>query len=145
MFSGLKAIPITQDEPLGAGMGAAEFVHLHLHTQYSLLDGAIKIPDLISKAKEFKMPAVAMTDHGVLFGAMEFYTSVQSSGLKPIVGCEVYVAPGSRHDRGGKNGDSRANHLILLCENYKGYKNLCKLVTLGFQEGFYYKIGRAHV
>ncbi len=139
MFSGLKAIPITQDKPLGAGMGAAEFVHLHLHTQYSLLDGAIKIPDLISKAKEFKMPAVAMTDHGVLFGAMEFYTSVQSSGLKPIVGCEVYVAPGSRHDRGGKNGDSRANHLILLCENYKGYKNLCKLVTLGFQEGFYYK------
>ena len=120
-------------------MGSAEFVHLHLHTQYSLLDGAIKIPDLISKVKEFKMPAVAMTDHGVLFGAMEFYSSVQSNGLKPIIGCEVYVAPGSRHDKGARNGDSRANHLILLCENVKGYKNLCKLVTLGFQEGFYYK------
>ncbi len=120
-------------------MGSAEFVHLHLHTQYSLLDGAIKIPDLITKIKEFKMPAVAMTDHGVLFGAMEFYSSVQSNGLKPIIGCEVYVAPGSRHDKGARNGDSRANHLILLCENIKGYKNLCKLVTLGFQEGFYYK------
>ncbi len=120
-------------------MGSAEFVHLHLHSQYSLLDGAIKIPDLIAKVKEFKMPAVAVTDHGVLFGAMEFYSSVQSSGLKPIVGCEVYVAPGSRHEKGARNGDSRANHLILLCENLKGYKNLCKLVTLGFQEGFYYK------
>ena len=120
-------------------MGSPEFVHLHLHSQYSLLDGAIKIPDLIAKIKEYKMPAVAMTDHGVLFGAMEFYSSVQASGLKPIVGCEVYVAPGSRHDKGGRNGDSRSNHLILLCENLKGYKNLCKLVTLGFQEGFYYK------
>lgn len=120
-------------------MGSTEFVHLHLHSQYSLLDGAIKIPDLIAKVKEFKMPAVAITDHGVLFGAMEFYSSVQSSGLKPIVGCEVYVAPGSRHDKGSRTGDSRANHLILLCENLKGYKNLCKLVTLGFQEGFYYK------
>jgi DNA polymerase-3 subunit alpha len=120
-------------------MGSPEFVHLHLHSQYSLLDGAIKIPDLIAKIKEYKMPAVAMTDHGVLFGAMEFYSSVQASGLKPIVGCEVYVTPGSRHDKGGRNGDSRSNHLILLCENLKGYKNLCKLVTLGFQEGFYYK------
>lgn len=120
-------------------MGSAEFVHLHLHTQYSLLDGAIKIPELISKVKEFRMPAVSMTDHGVLFGAMEFYSSVQSAGLKPIVGCEVYVAPGSRLDKGTRNAESRANHLILLCENIKGYKNLCKLVTLGFQEGFYYK------
>lgn len=120
-------------------MGSAEFVHLHLHTQYSLLDGAIKIPDLIAKVKEFKMPAVAMTDHGVLFGAMEFYSSVQASGLKPIVGCEVYVAPGSRHEKGARNGDAKANHLILLCENIKGYKNLCKLVSLGFHEGFYYK------
>jgi len=120
-------------------MDAADFVHLHVHTQYSLLDGAIRIPDLIGKAKAYKMPAVAMTDHGNLFGAMEFYSQVQSSGIKPIVGCEVYVAPHSRFDQSSRVGETAYFHLILLCENEKGYRNLCRLVTLGYQEGFYYK------
>ncbi len=120
-------------------MPSADFVHLHLHTQYSLLDGAIRIPDLIAKVKEYKMPAVAVTDHGNLFGAMEFYTQVQASGIKPIIGCEVYVAPGSRFEQSAKVGETTSYHLVLLCENEKGYRNLCKLVTKGFQEGFYYK------
>ncbi|MCX5871860.1 MAG: DNA polymerase III subunit alpha [Deltaproteobacteria bacterium] len=120
-------------------MTGADFVHLHLHTQYSLLDGAIRIADLITRAKEHKMPAVAMTDHGNLFGAMEFYSSVKASGLKPIIGCEVYVAPGSRFEKSSRNGEQKSYHLILLCENEKGYRNLCKLVTLGNFEGFYYK------
>jgi DNA polymerase III subunit alpha len=120
-------------------MPSSDFVHLHLHTQYSLLDGQIRIPDLIARAKEYKMPAVAVTDHGNLFGAMEFYSQVKSSGIKPIVGCEVYVAPGSRFEQSAKVGQVTSHHLILLCENEKGYRNLCKLVTKGFQEGFYYK------
>jgi DNA polymerase-3 subunit alpha len=120
-------------------MPSADFVHLHLHTQYSLLDGQIRIPDLIARAKEFKMPAVAITDHGNLFGAMEFYTQVQGSGLKPIIGCEVYVAPASRFDQSARVGEATYHHLVLLCENIKGYRNLCKLVTKGYQEGFYYK------
>ena len=120
-------------------MTGADFVHLHLHTQYSLLDGAIRIPDLITRAKEYKMPAVAMTDHGNLFGAMDFYSSVKAAGLKPIVGCEVYVAPSDRFQKSSKNGEQKSYHLILLCENEKGYRNLCKLVTLGYFEGFYYK------
>ncbi len=119
-------------------MHSADFVHLHLHTQYSLLDGAIRIPHLISRVKEYKMPAVAVTDHGNLFGAMEFYSQVKSSGIKPIIGCEVYVAPGSRFEQ-SKVGQIAYYHLILLCENEKGYRNLCKLVTKGYQEGFYYK------
>lgn len=120
-------------------MPSSDFVHLHLHTQYSLLDGQIRISDLIARAKEYKMPAVAVTDHGNLFGAMEFYSQVKSSGIKPIVGCEVYVAPGSRFEQSAKVGQVTSHHLILLCENEKGYRNLCKLVTKGFQEGFYYK------
>ncbi len=120
-------------------MPSADFVHLHLHTQYSLLDGAIRIPDLIAQAKKYKMPAVAVTDHGNLFGAIEFYTQVQASGLKPIIGCEVYVAPGSRFVQNSQVGQPSYYHLILLCENEKGYRNLCRLVTSGFQEGFYYK------
>ena len=120
-------------------MTGADFVHLHLHTQYSLLDGAIRIPDLIARAKEHRMSAVAMTDHGNLFGAMDFYSSVQASGLKPIIGCEVYVAPGSRLEKSSRNGEQKSYHLILLCENEKGYRNLCKLVTAGYFEGFYYK------
>jgi len=120
-------------------MTGADFVHLHLHTQYSLLDGAIRIPDLIARAKENRMSAVAMTDHGNLFGAMDFYSSVQASGLKPIIGCEVYVAPGSRLEKSSRNGEQKSYHLILLCENEKGYRNLCKLVTAGYFEGFYYK------
>jgi len=120
-------------------MQAAEFVHLHLHTQYSLLDGAIRIPDLVSKTKEYRMPAVAVTDHGNLFGAMEFYSQVQAGGLKPIIGCEVYVAPESRFDQSSRVGETSYYHLVLLCENEKGYRNLCKLVTQAYQEGFYYK------
>ena len=85
------------------------------------------------------MSAVAMTDHGNLFGAMDFYSSVQASGLKPIIGCEVYVAPGSRLEKSSRNGEQKSYHLILLCENEKGYRNLCKLVTAGYFEGFYYK------
>ena len=112
-------------------MPSADFVHLHLHTQYSLLDGAIRIPDLIAKVKEYKMPAVAVTDHGNLFGAMEFYTQVQAGGIKPIIGCEVYVAPGSRFEQSAKVGETTSYHLVLLCENEKGYRNLCKLVTKG--------------
>ena len=120
-------------------MTRRDFVHLHLHTHYSLLDGAIRIPDLIARAKEYKMPALAITDHGNLFGAMEFYSQVQASGIKPIVGCEVYVAPGSRRIHSSVPGQPNSYHLILLCENEKGYRNLCRLVTLGYTEGFYYK------
>ncbi len=120
-------------------MPAADFVHLHLHSQYSLLDGAIRIADLIARVKQYKMPAVALTDHGNLFGAMEFYSQVQAHGIKPIIGCEVYVAPGSRFEQSAHVGDTTSYHLVLLCENEKGYRNLCKLVTRGYQEGFYYK------
>jgi DNA polymerase III subunit alpha len=111
---------------------------LHLHSQFSLLDGAIRIPDLIARCKEYKMPAVAVTDHGNLFGAIEFYSQVKSAGIKPIVGCEVYVAPASRFEQ-AKVNQVAYYHLILLCENEKGYRNLCKLVSKGYQEGFYYK------
>ncbi len=120
-------------------MRRTDFVHLHLHTQYSLLDGAIRIPDLIERAKQYNMSALAITDHGNLFGAMEFYTQVQSQGIKPIIGCEVYVAPGSRKKQSARAGDTTNYHLILLCENEKGYRNLCKLVTKAYHEGFYYK------
>ena len=120
-------------------MRTADFVHLHVHSQYSLLDGAIRIPDLVARAKEYKLPAVALTDHGNLFGAMEFYTQVQASGIKPIIGCEVYVAPGSRFDQSARQGQTTSHHLILLCENEKGYRNLCVLVSKAYHEGFYYK------
>jgi DNA polymerase-3 subunit alpha len=120
-------------------MAQSDFVHLHLHTQYSLLDGAIRIPNLITRAKEFKMPAVAVTDHGNLFGAMEFYSQVQAAGIKPIIGCEVYVAPGSRLEHSSRVGEVNYYHLILLCENETGYRNLCRLVTSAYMDGFYYK------
>ncbi|MCK6552968.1 DNA polymerase III subunit alpha [Candidatus Binatia bacterium] len=118
------------------------FVHLHVHTQYSLLDGANKIDALIGKVKAAGMPAVAMTDHGNMFGAVEFYRKASAAGIKPILGCEVYVAPRSRRDRGGRADDFEAggnHHLILLVANAEGYRNLCRLVTLGYKEGFYYK------
>ncbi len=121
-------------------MEHASFVHLHLHTQYSLLDGAIKIGPLIDKCKEFNMPAVAVTDHGNMFGAVEFYQKAMKGGIKPILGCEVYVANGSRFDkRGSDAGFEGTGHLILLCQNLTGYKNLCRLVTCAYKEGFYYK------
>lgn len=116
-----------------------DFVHLHVHSVYSLLDGAIRIPDLVSKAKEFGMDSIAITDHGVMYGAVEFYKEAKKQGIKPIIGCEVYVASGSRFGRDATSGDAERGHLILLCKDNEGYKNLTKLVSLGFIEGFYYK------
>ncbi len=117
------------------------FVHLHVHTEYSLLDGANKIDALLELAREHKMPALAITDHGNMFGAIEFYTKAEQYGIKPIIGCEVYVANGSRFDKksNGIGASSGAHHLILLCQNLTGYRNLCKLVTAGYLEGFYYR------
>jgi len=121
-------------------MESAPFVHLHLHTQYSLLDGAIRLDDLISKAKSLDMPAVAITDHGNMFGAAEFYLKCKKAGVKPLIGCEVYIAPDSRFSRESSKGISdAAYHLILLCENMQGYKNLSYLTSAGYKEGFYYR------
>jgi len=113
------------------------FVHLHLHTEYSLLDGSIRMKELMKKASEFKMPAVAMTDHGNLFGAIEFYQEAQHAGVKPIIGCEVYVARGSHKDRPGSRRDA-AYHFTLLAENETGYRNLVKLLTTAHLDGFHY-------
>jgi DNA polymerase III subunit alpha len=122
-------------------MQQPEFVHLHLHSQYSLLDGAIRLGDLVDKAKEYRMPAVAVTDHGAMFGAIEFYEKCNYASIKPIIGAEVYVAPGSRFARESGNGHEALSnfHLILLCENLQGYRNLSRLVSAGYKEGFYYK------
>ena len=119
------------------------FVHLHLHTQYSLLDGANKINELLPTIAKLGMPAVAMTDHGNMFGAVQFYTKAKDAGVQPIIGCEVYVAPKSRFDKSSARADDPEAggnyHLILLAQNEKGYRNLCRLVTAGYKEGFYYK------
>lgn len=120
-------------------MEQSKFVHLHVHTQYSLLDGAIRIGDLVKKAVEFGMPAVALTDHGNMFGAIEFYLKCQSAGIKPIIGCEVYLAPGSRFVKESRGIGDASHHLILLCQNLEGYRNLSRLVSIGFKEGFYYR------
>jgi DNA polymerase-3 subunit alpha len=120
-------------------MKHADFVHLHLHTHYSLLDGAIRPDKLLKKAHEFKMPALAITDHGNMFGTIDFYQQAYQAGIKPIIGCEVYVAPGSRFDKEPRNGAETSYHLILLAENQTGYKNLMYLVSKGFLEGFYYR------
>lgn len=117
-------------------MGRPEFVHLHLHTEYSLLDGANRIEPLAARAAELGMRAMAMTDHGVLFGVLPFYKAMRRNGVKPIIGCELYVAPDSRHV---KTGGEKPYHLTVLAESYTGYKNLVKLVSAGFTEGFYYK------
>ena len=119
-----------------------EFTHLHVHTEYSLLDGSSKIKELVHRAKELGMDSLAITDHGVMYGAIEFYKAALAEGIKPILGCEVYVAPGSRFDREAAKGaedDSRYHHLVLLAENDEGYQNLVKIVSKGFTEGFYYK------
>jgi DNA polymerase III subunit alpha len=115
-----------------------DFVHLHLHSEYSLLDGACKIDDLVKKAVSLDMPAIGLTDHGVMYGSMEFYMKCKKAGIKPIVGCEVYVATRSRKQREHKDKDG-SNHLVLLASNEIGYKNLIKLVSLASTEGFYYK------
>lgn len=114
------------------------FVHLHLHTEYSLLDGAARIEDLVRRASEMGMKAIAITDHGVMYGVVHFYKACKKHGIKPIMGCEVYVAPRSRFDRAPKVDDS-PYHLVLLAENQEGYRNLMKLCSLGSLEGFYYK------
>jgi len=120
-------------------MPGAEFIHLHLHTQYSLLDGACRIPEILSIAKSFKMDSLAITDHGNMFGAIEFYLEAQKAGIKPIIGCEVYVAPKSRLDKSTSGIEDIANHLILLARDEEGYRNLMKLVSIGYLEGFYYR------
>ena len=114
------------------------FAHLHLHTEYSLLDGATRIKDIADKALSDGQTAVAITDHGAMYGVVEFYDAMKSRGIKPIIGCEVYVAPRSRHSKEGK-GDSSGNHLILLCKNETGYKNLCYMVSESYVNGFYMK------
>jgi DNA polymerase-3 subunit alpha len=115
------------------------FVHLHVHTEYSLLDGAIRIKQMLDNAKRFGMDAVAITDHGNLFGAVQLFDQAAKRGVKPILGCEIYVAPGPRQERGpSPDGGPNAHHLILLVMNDEGYKNLSRLVTLGHMEGFYY-------
>ncbi|MFA5156066.1 MAG: DNA polymerase III subunit alpha [Candidatus Omnitrophota bacterium] len=120
-------------------MPRSEFIHLHLHTQYSLLDGACRIPDILALAGLYKMDSLAITDHGSMFGAIEFYMNAQKAGIKPIVGCEVYVAPKSRLEKTLQNAEDSSYHFILLAKDETGYQNLMKLVSLGYLEGFYYK------
>ena len=117
-------------------MKSNEFVNLHVHTEYSLLDGACRIKELISKVKDMGQTAVAITDHGNMYGAVDFWNEAKKQGIKPIIGCEVYVAPRTRFDKEPKI-DAHPYHLILLCENNKGYSNLVKLVSLASIEGFY--------
>jgi DNA polymerase-3 subunit alpha len=127
---------------MSSGMRAPNFVHLHLHTDFSLLDGACDIEKLVTEAARREMPAVAVTDHGNLFAAANFFHEAATRGVKPVIGCEMYVARGSHRDKTADpeaTGAGRANHLVLLCENAEGYRNLIKLVSTGFLDGFYYK------
>ena len=117
----------------------SDFVHLHVHTQYSLLDGACKIDGVLEAAQRYKMPAVAITDHGNMFGNIEFYTKAIARGIKPIIGCEVYVAPNSRFEKSSRGIQEASFHLILLAKDEIGYRNLMKLVSIGYLEGFYYR------
>ncbi|QHQ60724.1 DNA polymerase III subunit alpha [Anaerocolumna sedimenticola] len=115
------------------------FTHLHLHTEYSLLDGSGKIKEMVARTKELGMDSMAITDHGVMYGVIDFYRACLAEGIQPVIGCEVYVAPGSRFDREANSSDDRYYHLVLLAENNTGYANLMKIVSKGFLEGFYYK------
>ena len=115
-----------------------EFVHLHLHTEFSLLDGACRVDEVLDQAGRFGMPAVAVTEHGNLFSSVIFHDHARKRGVKPILGCEVYVAPESRFKKSGPPGEAQ-NHLVLLAETNEGYHNLIKLVSAGYTEGFYYK------
>ena len=119
-------------------MDREDFVHLHLHTEYSLLDGACRIDRLFQRVRELGQTAVAITDHGVMYGVVAFYKAAKAAGIKPVIGCEVYVAPRAMTDR-DPAVDREYHHLILLCENMTGYKNLIKLVTASFTDGFYQK------
>src|SRR5260221_12920362 len=116
----------------------SDFVHLHLHSEYSLLDGACRIEELLDKAVELKMPAVAITEHGNMFSSVIFHDQARTRGINPVLGCEVYVAPGDRRTKSGTPAET-AHHLVLLAETNEGYHNLIKLVSSGYTEGFYYK------
>lgn len=116
-----------------------DFAHLHVHTEYSLLDGSNKIKEYVARVKELGMNSAAITDHGVMYGVIDFYKEAKAQGIKPIIGCEVYVAPNSRFDKETTGGDDRYYHLVLLAENNQGYQNLMKIVSLGFTEGYYYR------
>ena len=121
-------------------MSHTDFVHLHLHTEYSLLDGACRLDRLVDKAHELKFSSLAITDHGVLYGAIDFYKAAREKGIKPIIGCEVYVAPGSRLEKKTSSGGRDVyNHLVLLAKNETGYRNLIRLATAAHLEGYYYK------
>ena len=115
------------------------FTHLHVHTEYSLLDGSSKIKELVHQAKELGMDSMAITDHGAMYGVIDFYRAAKAEGIKPIIGCEIYVTTGSRFDKEASQGDKRYYHLVLLAQNDTGYHNLMKIVSRGFTEGFYYK------
>ncbi|MEX0886450.1 MAG: PHP domain-containing protein, partial [Phycisphaeraceae bacterium] len=115
------------------------FVHLHVHSMYSLLDGACRMGDLVKRAHELEQPAIALTDHGCLFGAVDFYTRAHDAGIKPIVGIEAYMAPGDRRDRTSTGVKDGGYHLLLLAQNHAGYRNLLKLGSIAYTEGFYYK------
>ena len=125
------------------GLTTRDFVHLHLHSQYSLLDGAIKLDPLFARAKELGMPAVGLTDHGNLFGAVEFHEAAAKHGVRPILGCELYIAAGSRFDKEARERDESGfdaiSHLLLLAMDETGYRNLVTLVSTAYLEGFYYK------
>src|SRR5665213_3450187 len=135
---------VLHDSFLGAGqprkslMASPDFVHLHLHSEYSLLDGACRIGDLVQKAVDLNMPSVGLTDHGVMYGSMEFYLKCKKAGIKPLVGNEMYVATRSRHQKENKKLDD-SQHLVLLAMNNTGYKNLLKMTSLASMEGYYYK------
>lgn len=120
-------------------MGNDTFVHLHLHTEYSLLDGANRIGELIERTEELGMPAVAMTDHGNMFGAMKFYKKAKQHGIKPILGCEAYITPGSRFERAMTQRGGAAHHITLLAKDFTGYQNLSRLLSTAYIDGFYYK------
>ena len=115
------------------------FTHLHVHTEYSLLDGSCKIKELVSAAKDLGFDSLAITDHGVMYGVIDFYRACLEEGIHPVLGSEVYVAPRSRLDREQNAGDDRYYHLVLLAENDTGYRNLIKIVSQGFIDGFYYR------
>ena len=115
------------------------FAHLHTHTEYSLLDGSNKITEYVARVKKLGMNSAAITDHGVMYGVIDFYRAAKNAGIKPIIGCEVYVATGSRFSRDASEGEDRYHHLVLLAETNEGYANLVKIVSKGFVDGFYYK------
>jgi len=117
----------------------SDFVHLHVHTQYSLLDGACRVKDLVKKAADYKMPSLAITDHGALFGSIDFYQTAVKLGVKPIVGVETYLAPGSRLEKSAGLRGGGPSHLVLLAKDEEGYGNLMKLVSDAYLEGFYYR------